>query len=149
MCLVSVQHNFAVNGVLCALSPQAVQIFKSPVALGLVRTQHRTLYATNIGMSRCAVLLVSELRPLACTCVHNTCLCQNMSLVPVLKSLSGSNGALASAVFAAHSGAHMSHAKCVQLCLGKCGTRHLCMLRLLQLYHTTLWHSVTCDLQWR
>jgi hypothetical protein len=33
---------------------QAVQIFNSPVALGLVRTQHRTLYATNIGISRCA-----------------------------------------------------------------------------------------------
>ncbi|WIA14980.1 hypothetical protein OEZ85_001688 [Tetradesmus obliquus] len=35
---------------------KAVQIFKSPVALGLVRTQHRTLYATNVGMSRCGVL---------------------------------------------------------------------------------------------
>ncbi|KAF6264384.1 hypothetical protein COO60DRAFT_1698406 [Scenedesmus sp. NREL 46B-D3] len=35
---------------------KAVQIFKSPVALGLVRTQHRTLYATNVGRSRCGVL---------------------------------------------------------------------------------------------
>jgi hypothetical protein len=53
VCIIRIARSYAVACL--SLCLQAVQIFKSPVALGLVRTQHRTLYATNIGMSRCAL----------------------------------------------------------------------------------------------
>jgi hypothetical protein len=79
-----------------SVSLQAVQIFKTPVALGLVRTQHKTLYATNIGMSRCAVLLVSGLRRVADTrtracargrAVSCAAACVVFLLVPVVTGL--------------------------------------------------------------